>query len=126
MANVSGNTDVSISTSRCLLARTPRDARRPIIERRFRGRMARIPEPEAARLRIEERSSSLDRIAVDPARMNGMACIRDLRVTVTLVSGQLASGQHGSRFWLTTRIGLKTSPLDSSSGLRGSASERSR
>jgi len=50
VANVSGNTDVSISTSCCLLARTPRDARRPVLERRACGRIASIPKAEAARL----------------------------------------------------------------------------
>ncbi len=36
---------------------------------------------------------SLDRITVDPGRMNGLPCIRDLRVTVAMVLGQLAAGQ---------------------------------
>ncbi|MEO6654354.1 MAG: DUF433 domain-containing protein [Ilumatobacteraceae bacterium] len=35
----------------------------------------------------------LDRITVDPGRMNGLPCIRDLRVTVAMVVGQLAAGQ---------------------------------
>jgi len=35
----------------------------------------------------------LDRITVDPNRMGGMPCIRDLRVTVSTVLGQLAAGQ---------------------------------
>ncbi len=34
----------------------------------------------------------LDRIAVDPNRMGGAPCIRDLRVTVSMVLGQLAAG----------------------------------
>jgi len=34
----------------------------------------------------------LDRITVDPERMGGLPCIRDLRVTVGMVLGQLASG----------------------------------
>lgn len=34
-----------------------------------------------------------DRIAVDPARMGGLPCIRDTRVTVTAILGQLAAGQ---------------------------------
>lgn len=36
---------------------------------------------------------SLDRITVDPNRMGGLPCIRDLRVTVGMVLGQLAAGQ---------------------------------
>ncbi|MDZ7576620.1 MAG: DUF433 domain-containing protein [Candidatus Nanopelagicales bacterium] len=33
------------------------------------------------------------RITADPARMGGMPCIRDTRVTVAAVLGQLAAGQ---------------------------------
>ena len=35
----------------------------------------------------------LDRITVDPNRMGGVPCIRDLRVTVSMVLGQLAAGR---------------------------------
>ncbi|WP_419552285.1 DUF433 domain-containing protein [Candidatus Poriferisodalis sp.] len=35
----------------------------------------------------------LDRITVDPHRMGGLPCIRDLRVTVATVLGQLAAGR---------------------------------
>ena len=34
----------------------------------------------------------LDRITVDPARMGGRPCIRDLRVTVATIVGLLADG----------------------------------
>jgi uncharacterized protein (DUF433 family) len=34
-----------------------------------------------------------ERITVDPGRMGGLPCIRDTRVTVTAVSGQLAAGR---------------------------------
>jgi len=34
-----------------------------------------------------------DRISIDPGRMNGLPCIRDTRVTVSAVLGQLAAGQ---------------------------------
>jgi uncharacterized protein (DUF433 family) len=34
----------------------------------------------------------LDRITVDPNRMRGLPCIRDTRVTVSAVLGQLAAG----------------------------------
>lgn len=34
-----------------------------------------------------------ERISVDPARMGGLPCIRDTRVTVTAVLGQLAAGR---------------------------------
>ncbi|MGL5818204.1 MAG: DUF433 domain-containing protein [Phycicoccus sp.] len=34
-----------------------------------------------------------DRITVDPRRMGGVPCIRDLRVTVSTVLGQLAAGR---------------------------------
>ncbi len=33
------------------------------------------------------------RIAIDPGRMNGLPCIRDTRVTVSAVLGQLAAGR---------------------------------
>ena len=36
---------------------------------------------------------AFDRITVDPARMGGRPCIRDLRVTVGMVLGQLAGGR---------------------------------
>ncbi len=35
---------------------------------------------------------ALDRITVDPNRMRGLPCIRDTRVTVSAVLGQLATG----------------------------------
>lgn len=35
----------------------------------------------------------LDRITVDPQRLGGRPCIRDLRVTVATVLGQLAAGR---------------------------------
>lgn len=35
----------------------------------------------------------LDRITVDPHRMGGRPCIRDLRVTVAMVLEQLAAGR---------------------------------
>lgn len=38
-------------------------------------------------------SVALTRVTVDPARMGGRPCIRDLRVTVGMVLGQLASGR---------------------------------
>lgn len=34
---------------------------------------------------------AVDRITTDPARMGGVPCIRDLRVTVSMVLGQLAA-----------------------------------
>jgi uncharacterized protein (DUF433 family) len=36
---------------------------------------------------------AIDRVTIDPARMNGLPCIRDTRVTVSAVLGQLAAGQ---------------------------------
>jgi uncharacterized protein (DUF433 family) len=33
-----------------------------------------------------------ERISIDPGRMNGLPCIRDTRVTVAAVLGQLAAG----------------------------------
>lgn len=36
---------------------------------------------------------AFDRITVDPARMGGVPCIRDTRVTVSMVLGQLAAGR---------------------------------
>jgi len=35
----------------------------------------------------------LERITIDPARMSGLPSIRDTRMTVTAVLGQLAAGQ---------------------------------
>ncbi|MQA07600.1 MAG: DUF433 domain-containing protein [Pseudonocardiaceae bacterium] len=34
-----------------------------------------------------------ERITIDPARMQGLPCIRDTRVTVSAVLGQLAAGR---------------------------------
>jgi uncharacterized protein (DUF433 family) len=34
---------------------------------------------------------AFERITVDPERMDGLPCIRDLRVTVGMVLGQLAA-----------------------------------
>lgn len=36
---------------------------------------------------------ALDRITADPRRMNGLPCIRDTRVTVSAVLGQLAAAR---------------------------------
>jgi uncharacterized protein (DUF433 family) len=36
---------------------------------------------------------AFDRITVDPERMGGVPCIRDLGVTVSVVLGQLAAGK---------------------------------
>lgn len=36
---------------------------------------------------------AFERITVDPERMGGVPCIRDLRVTVSMVLGQLAGGR---------------------------------
>ena len=36
---------------------------------------------------------AFERITVDPERMGGVPCIRDLRVTVSVVLGQLAAGR---------------------------------
>jgi uncharacterized protein (DUF433 family) len=36
---------------------------------------------------------SFERISVDPNKMGGLPCIRDLRVTVSMVLGQLAGGR---------------------------------
>lgn len=36
---------------------------------------------------------AFERITTDPDRMGGVPCIRDLRVTVGMVLGQLASGR---------------------------------
>lgn len=36
---------------------------------------------------------AFERITVDPAQMGGRPCIRGMRVTVTLVLGQLAAGR---------------------------------
>lgn len=35
---------------------------------------------------------AFERITVDPSRMGGVPCIRDLRVTVSMVLGRLAEG----------------------------------
>jgi uncharacterized protein (DUF433 family) len=36
---------------------------------------------------------AFERITVDPSRMRGLPCIRDTRVTVSAVLGQLAAGR---------------------------------
>ncbi|HZV50986.1 MAG TPA: DUF433 domain-containing protein [Candidatus Dormibacteraeota bacterium] len=35
----------------------------------------------------------MERITIDPSRMRGLPCIRDTRVTVSAVLGQLAAGR---------------------------------
>ena len=40
----------------------------------------------------------MDRITIDPNRMRGLPCIRDTRVTVSAVLGQLAAGQTFDQF----------------------------
>lgn len=35
----------------------------------------------------------LDRITLDPARMGGKPCIRDMRVTVGMIVGQIGAGR---------------------------------
>jgi uncharacterized protein (DUF433 family) len=44
---------------------------------------------------ISVRSSAMafERITVDPAQMGGVPCLRGLRVTVSMVLGQLAGGR---------------------------------
>lgn len=44
-------------------------------------------------LRSYTRAMALERISVDPARMGGLPTIRDTRVTVGMVLGQLATGR---------------------------------
>lgn len=36
---------------------------------------------------------ALERVTVDPAQMGGLPCIRGLRVTVSMLLGQLAAGR---------------------------------
>ncbi len=36
---------------------------------------------------------AFERITINPSRMGGVPCIRDLRVTVSMVLGQLAGGR---------------------------------
>jgi uncharacterized protein (DUF433 family) len=43
--------------------------------------------------RMTFRSDRVDRITINPNRMRGLACIRDTRVTVSAVLGQLGTGQ---------------------------------
>ena len=44
----------------------------------------------------------MERITVDPGRMGGAPCIRDLRITVSMVLGQLASGRTVEELSMTT------------------------
>ncbi|MCO1578587.1 DUF433 domain-containing protein [Crossiella sp. SN42] len=37
---------------------------------------------------------AFERITINPTRMNGLPCIRDTRVTVAAVLGQLAAGRN--------------------------------
>ena len=41
----------------------------------------------------DHRSMALDRVTVNPAQMGGVPCIRGLRVTVSMLLGQLAAGR---------------------------------
>ena len=49
--------------------------------------------PGKACVRSYDGSVAFERITVDPTRMGGVPCIRDLRVTVSMVLGQLAGGR---------------------------------
>src|SRR5205807_8826869 len=42
---------------------------------------------------MSEETTRMERITIDPNRMRGLPCIRDTRVTVGAVLGQLAAGQ---------------------------------
>jgi uncharacterized protein (DUF433 family) len=44
-------------------------------------------------IRAYDRFMAYERITMDPNRMSGLACIRDTRVTVSAVLGQLAAGR---------------------------------
>lgn len=43
--------------------------------------------------RSYDEAVAFERITIDPDRMGGVPCIRDLRVTVSMVLGQLAGGR---------------------------------
>jgi uncharacterized protein (DUF433 family) len=43
--------------------------------------------------RMSEGVTNVERITIDPNRMRGLPCIRDTRVTVSAVLGQLAAGR---------------------------------
>lgn len=60
------------------------------------------------------------RITVDHARMGGLPCIRDLRIPVGTVLGQLAAGRSASRFAATSPIWsmLTSSPRSNTRLLR--------
>jgi uncharacterized protein (DUF433 family) len=40
---------------------------------------------------------AFDRISVNPDKMGGLPCVRDLRVTVGMVLGQLAAGRSAGQ-----------------------------
>lgn len=42
---------------------------------------------------MQSSTMAFERITVDPAQMGGVPCIRGLRITVSLVLGQLAAGR---------------------------------
>ena len=54
---------------------------------------------ESLRSRLSMRSSgmSFERITVDPTQMAGVPCIRGLRITVSMVLGQLAAGRSSEQ-----------------------------
>lgn len=43
--------------------------------------------------RFYDVAMAFERITIDPARMGGVPCIRDLRVSVSVVLGQLSGGR---------------------------------
>lgn len=60
------------------------------------GYWSRTSEPGSSSRAAADRYSAgmaFERITVDPARMRGLPCIRDTRVTVSAVLGQLAAGR---------------------------------
>ena len=52
-----------------------------------------VDEGWVAAQRVIISGMAIDRITVDPAQMGGVPCIRGLRVTVSMVLGQLAAGR---------------------------------
>ena len=51
------------------------------------------PRPLSISPSVRSSGMAFERITVDPAQMGGVPCIRGLRVTVSLVLGQLAAGR---------------------------------
>ena len=64
---------------------------RPAVGRLHHRQLLTDARPTEAGVRLS--AMAIERVTVDPAQMGGVPCIRGLRVTVSMLLGQLAAGR---------------------------------